>query len=53
MTDPAYRDGTSGVPITPQLVFGLVVIFIGVVFAMDRLGIAPASNSRGSPGPRP
>jgi hypothetical protein len=44
MTDPAYRDGASGFPITPQLVFGLVVIFIGVVFAMDRMGIAPASN---------
>jgi len=43
MTDPAYRDG-SGFPITPQLVVGLVVIFIGVVFALDRLGIAPASS---------
>ena len=44
MTDPAYRHGASGFPITPQLVVGLVVIFIGVVFALDRLGIAPASS---------
>ena len=44
MTDPAHRHGASGFPITPQLVVGLVVIFIGVVFALDRLGIAPASS---------
>jgi len=28
--------------ITPQLIFGLAIIFVGVVFTMDALGIAPA-----------
>jgi predicted membrane protein len=28
--------------ITPQLIFGLLIIFVGVVFTMDALGIAPA-----------
>jgi Domain of unknown function (DUF5668) len=34
----------SGLPITPQLVFGLIIIFIGLVFTLDRLGIAPAAS---------
>ena len=30
--------------ITPQLIVGLLVIFVGVVFTLDELGIAPAIN---------
>ena len=30
--------------ITPQLVVGLLIIFIGVVFSLDELGIAPAGS---------
>jgi predicted membrane protein len=28
--------------LTPQLIFGLLIIFVGVVFTLDELGIAPA-----------
>ena len=28
--------------VTPQLIFGLLIIFVGVVFMLDELGIAPA-----------
>lgn len=28
--------------ITPQLIFGLLILFVGVVFTLDALGIAPA-----------
>jgi hypothetical protein len=30
--------------ITPQLVIGLLVVFVGVVFTLDELGIAPATS---------
>jgi hypothetical protein len=30
--------------LTPQLVVGLLIIFVGVVFTLDELGIAPAVN---------
>ena len=30
--------------LTPQLIIGLLIIFIGVVFTLDELGIAPAIN---------
>jgi predicted membrane protein len=30
--------------LTPQLIVGLLIIFIGVVFTLDELGIAPAIN---------
>jgi predicted membrane protein len=30
--------------LTPQLVVGLLIIFVGVVFTLDELGIAPAIN---------
>jgi predicted membrane protein len=30
--------------LTPQLVVGLLIIFIGIVFSLDELGIAPAMN---------
>jgi predicted membrane protein len=38
---PCARKSEPG-QVTPQLVFGLVIIFVGVVFTMDALGIAPA-----------
>ena len=34
---PAFR-------ITPQLIVGLLIIFVGVVFTLDELGLAPAVN---------
>ena len=34
-TPPAFR-------ITPQLILGLLIIFVGIVFLLDELGIAPA-----------
>jgi hypothetical protein len=30
--------------VTPQLVFGLLIVFVGVVFTLDELGIAGATN---------
>jgi Cell wall-active antibiotics response 4TMS YvqF/Domain of unknown function (DUF5668) len=36
--------GTSGFPITPQLIVGIFIIFIGVIFTLDELGIAPAMS---------
>jgi predicted membrane protein len=30
--------------LTPQLIVGLLIIFVGVVFTLDELGIAPAIN---------
>ena len=35
---------SAGFRITPQLIVGLLVIFVGVVFTLDELGIAPAIN---------
>lgn len=35
---------SSGLRITPQLIVGLLIIFVGVVFTLDELGIAPAVN---------
>src|SRR5512145_2684520 len=34
-TQPAFR-------ITPQLILGLLIIFVGIVFLLDELGVAPA-----------
>jgi predicted membrane protein len=33
---------SGGFRITPQLIVGLLIIFVGVVFTLDELGIAPA-----------
>jgi Cell wall-active antibiotics response 4TMS YvqF/Domain of unknown function (DUF5668) len=44
MTRRQTRGGGSGFPITPQLIFGLIVIFVGVVFTLDELGIAPSGS---------
>ena len=30
--------------VTPQLVFGLLIVFVGVIFTLDELGIAAARN---------
>jgi predicted membrane protein len=36
------RSAPPAVRITPQLILGLLIIFVGVVFMLDELGIAPA-----------
>lgn len=38
------RSTTPAVRITPQLILGLLIIFVGVVFMLDELGIAPATS---------
>jgi hypothetical protein len=38
------RSTTPAVRITPQLILGLLIIFVGVVFMLDELGIAPAAS---------
>jgi predicted membrane protein len=38
---PCARQSEPG-QVTPQLIFGLLIIFFGVVFTLDTLGIAPA-----------
>ncbi len=42
MTDPLAPPGTPEFRITPQLVIGLLIIFVGVVFTLDELGVAHA-----------
>ncbi len=36
--------GSQTFRITPQLVIGVLIVFVGVVFTLDELGIAPASS---------
>jgi Cell wall-active antibiotics response 4TMS YvqF/Domain of unknown function (DUF5668) len=36
------QNGTSSFQVTPQLIFGLLILFVGVVFTLDGLGVAPA-----------
>jgi len=43
MIDSSQRP-SSGVRLTPQLVFGLIVIAAGVLFTLDNLGIVHAEN---------
>src|SRR3954471_9481639 len=43
MVDPRFAP-SPGFRITPQLIVGLLVIFVGVVFTLEELGIAPAIN---------
>ena len=43
MVDPQTAS-PSAFRITPQLIVGLLIIFVGVVFTLDELGIAPAIN---------
>ena len=42
MVEPQSVSPSSGFRITPQLIVGLLIIFVGVVFTLDELGIAPA-----------
>jgi Domain of unknown function (DUF5668)/Cell wall-active antibiotics response 4TMS YvqF len=42
MVEPQTAFPSSGVRITPQLIVGLLIIFVGVVFTLDELGLAPA-----------
>jgi Domain of unknown function (DUF5668) len=45
MIDGASRDtGTPGVRLTPQLLFGLIVIAIGILFTLDNFGIVRADD---------
>jgi hypothetical protein len=40
----AQRSTPPAFQITPQLIVGLLIIFVGVVFLLDELGIAPAAS---------
>lgn len=42
MVDLQTAAPSSNFRITPQLIVGLLIIFVGVVFTLDELGIAPA-----------
>lgn len=44
MVEPQTASPSSAFRITPQLIVGLLIIFVGVVFTLDELGIAPAVN---------
>jgi len=42
---PSRTDcSTSTGHITPQLILGVLILFVGVIFSLDRFGIAPAIN---------
>jgi predicted membrane protein len=44
MVEPQTASPSSGFRVTPQLIVGLLIIFVGVVFTLDELGVAPAVN---------
>jgi hypothetical protein len=44
MVELPSAPASSGFRITPQLIVGLLVIFVGVVFSLDQFGLAPAIN---------
>ena len=44
MVELQSAPASSGFRITPQLIVGLLVIFVGVVFSLDQLGFSPAVN---------
>jgi hypothetical protein len=44
MVELQSAPASSGFRITPQLIVGLLVIFVGVVFSLDQFGLAPAIN---------
>jgi len=44
MIESSNVPSPSAPRLTPQLVVGLLIIFVGVVFTLDELGIAPAIN---------
>jgi hypothetical protein len=42
MTPPRMTSPQPGFPISPQLIVGVFVILVGVVFTLDQFGVAPA-----------
>jgi hypothetical protein len=44
MIESSNVSSSSVSRLTPQLIVGLLIIFVGVVFTLDELGIAPAIN---------
>jgi hypothetical protein len=44
MIDRQVNGSSRGSQISPQLIMGVIIIFVGVVFTLDELGIAPASS---------
>ena len=44
MVEPQTGPASGGFKITPQLIVGLLIIFVGVVFTLDELGFSPALN---------
>lgn len=44
MIEPQTAPAPSGFKVTPQLIVGLLIIFVGVVFTLDELGFSPALN---------
>ena len=44
MVEPQTAPAPGGFKITPQLIVGLLIIFVGVVFTLDELGFSPALN---------
>jgi hypothetical protein len=42
MVEPQSVSPSSGFRITPQLIVGLLIIFVGIVFSLEELGVAPA-----------
>jgi cell wall-active antibiotic response 4TMS protein YvqF len=42
MTAPPTTSTPSGFPISPQLIVGILIIFVGVIFTLDEFGYAPA-----------
>ena len=44
MVEPQTGPASGGFKVTPQLIVGLLIIFVGVVFTLDELGFSPALN---------
>ena len=44
MVEPQTAPAPGGFKVTPQLIVGLLIIFVGVVFTLDELGFSPALN---------
>jgi predicted membrane protein len=42
MVEPQTASPSSGFRLTPQLIVGLLIIFVGVVYSLEELGLAPA-----------
>ena len=44
MVEPQTVPARGSFKVTPQLIIGLLIIFVGVVFTLDELGFSPALN---------